>query len=77
LFQRNQQDAECEVRHTPVDQLAAANGPDGARVHHAISVLKMSYGFGIHFDSRLMRAISYAEAGMVRPEWQSWQTHTF
>ena len=35
------------------------------------------YGFGIHFASRLIRTISHAEPGTVKPEWQSVHTLTF
>ena len=35
------------------------------------------YGFGIHFASRLIRTISQAEPGTVKPEWQSVHTLTF
>src|SRR5690349_13500018 len=35
------------------------------------------YGFGIHFASRLIRAISQAVPGTVSPDWQSTQTRTF
>jgi hypothetical protein len=36
----------------------------------------LGYGFGIHFASRLIRAMSHAPPGTVTPVWQSVQTQT-
>ena len=39
--------------------------------------MRVYFPFGIHFDSRLIRAISHADAGTVSPDWQSMHTTTF